>query len=73
MRSIVRELHGIESSADPDHREGGLIADVAFIRDRIENGGVKRRWGRGDVVVAAALITASSAVVVAVVRGIFGV
>ena len=72
LRVIVRELHGTESSADPDDRSGGLIRDVAFIRDRIENGGVKRKYGRTDVVVAASLIAASSTVIVAVIRGILG-
>ncbi len=68
----MRELHGTESSADPEKREGGLIPDVKVIRDLLENGGVKRRYGRNDVVVAASLVAASSAVVVAVVRGILG-
>ncbi len=72
MRVIVRELHGIESSADAEMRTGGLVKDVAFIRDQLENGGVKRRYGRTDAVVAGSLIAASSAVVVAVVRAILG-
>ena len=72
VRIIVRELHGVESSADPESRSGGLVEDVRFIRDQLENGGVRRKWGRFDSVVAAALIAASSAVVVAVIRSILG-
>ena len=72
VRIIVRELHGIESSADPETRSGGLVEDVRFIRDQIENGGVRRKWGRFDSAVAAALIAASGAVVVAVIRSILG-
>ncbi len=72
LRRIVRELHGVEASADPEKRSGGLIEDVKAIRDQVENGGIKRRYGRTDAVVAASLIGASSAVIVAVVRSILG-
>lgn len=65
VKNIVRELHGVESSADPSVREGGIVEDIRFIRKRIENG-VKRSWDKTSVAVAGFVITASSTVIVGV-------
>lgn len=68
VRRIVRELHGVESSADPDQREGGLIEDVSFIRDQIENGGVKAQLPTS---LRVAIITTAGVVLAAAVTGTF--
>ncbi len=70
MRRILRELHGVESSADPDKRTGGLIENVKVIRDLLENGGVKRSWDKVSVTVASSVIAASGAIILGVVLGI---
>lgn len=66
----MRELHGGESSADPESRSGGLIDDVHWIRDLLENGGVKRKWDKVSVTVASSVVAASGMVILGVVLGI---
>ncbi len=70
MRRILRELHGVESSADPEKRSGGLIKNVEIIRDLLENGGAKRKWDKVSVTVASSVVAASGAVILGVVLGI---
>ena len=70
VESIVRELHGVESSADDGQRDGGLIPKTDKILDLLENGGIKRKYGKTDAIVAASVIAASGTVIVAVVRSI---